>query len=98
VAVDRVTIPFHFECQKEVILMNKPEKSFRIGACSASVFLNQGEGKRSFRSVSLQRRYKDGDTWKSATNFTLSDLPAAQAVLQMATKYVLSQEAESAAE
>ena len=75
--------------------MTKPEKSFRIGACSASVFLNKGEGRRSFRSVSLQRRYKDGDEWKSATNFTLNDLPAAQAVLKMATDYVISMEAES---
>lgn len=76
--------------------MNKPEKSFRIGSCSASVFLNQGEGRRAFRSVSLQRRYKDGDQWKSATNFTLSDLPAIQAVLQLATDYVIAQEAEAA--
>lgn len=75
--------------------MSKPEKSFRIGACSAAVFLNPGEGQRSFRSVSLQRRYKDGDQWKSTSNFTLNDLPTVQAVLKLATDYVIAQEAES---
>ncbi|MBI1902929.1 MAG: hypothetical protein HYS13_17670 [Planctomycetia bacterium] len=77
--------------------MPKPEKTFRIGPCSASVFVNTPKAKdkaRSFRSVSLQRRYKSGDTWKSATSFGLSDLPAAIAVLQMAMTHVASKEAE----
>ena len=42
--------------------MAQPEKQFRIGLCSASVFVNQvnGDGgkKRKIRNVQLQRRYK----------------------------------------
>ena len=77
---------------------NAPEKSFRIGALSASVFLNtakadDGGEARSFRSVSLQRRYRDGETWKSTTSFRLTDLPTALTVLQLATDYVTSREA-----
>jgi len=78
--------------------MPQPEKTFRIGLCSASVFLNAGQGKekqkRTFRSVSLQRRYRDGEDWKSATNFGLADLPAAIAVMQMAMNYIAEQEAD----
>ena len=42
----------------------KPEKVFRIGAVSASVFVNEiktESGTRNVRNVNLQRRYRDGD-------------------------------------
>lgn len=74
----------------------KPERLFRIGAISASVFVNEvdGEGgKRTVRNVNLQRRYKDGDEWKSSSSFSLSDLPAAIAVLNLAFEHLASQEA-----
>lgn len=74
--------------------MEKPEKTFRIGAVSASVFINRAKTGGSFRSVSLQRRYKDGDKWKTSTNDTLSDLPAAIALLQVAMNHVASVEAQ----
>lgn len=78
--------------------MAQPEKTFRIGSCSASVFVNTSGDKtddkqRSFRNVSLQRRYRDDGKWKSSNSFTLGDLPAAIAVLNMALDYVASQEA-----
>jgi len=75
-----------------------PEKTFRIGLVSASVFVNEvdGEGgKRTLRNVNLQRRYRDGDSWKSATSFGLADLPAAIRVLQLAQQHVEQHEAES---
>ena len=74
----------------------KPERLFRIGAISASVFVNEvdGEGgKRTVRNVNLQRRYKDGDEWKSSSSFSLSDLPAAIAVLNLAFEHLAGQEA-----
>ena len=74
----------------------KPERLFRIGAISASVFVNEvdGEGgKRTVRNVNLQRRDKDGDEWKSSSSFSLSDLPAAIAVLNLAFEHLASQEA-----
>ncbi|MCH8042814.1 MAG: hypothetical protein IID44_03760 [Planctomycetes bacterium] len=78
--------------------MAQPEKTFRIGRCSASVFINtfqsnEGE-KRTFRSVSLQRRYRDGDEWKTSTSFTLTDVPAAIAVLHLAMQHIASREAD----
>ncbi|MDA1016754.1 MAG: hypothetical protein O3A00_20140 [Planctomycetota bacterium] len=75
-----------------------PEKTFRIGLVSASIFANEvdGEGgKRTIRNVNLQRRYRDGDSWKSSTSFGLADLPNALRVLQLAQEYVEHQEAEA---
>ena len=79
----------------------KPEKVFRIGVVSGSVFVNEVDtegGKRQIRNVSLQRRYRDHDSgdWKSAISFALADLPAAITVLKMALDYVASKEAETA--
>ncbi|TWT60966.1 hypothetical protein [Rubinisphaera italica] len=76
---------------------NAPEKTFRIGLVSASVFVNEIDGdggKRTIRNVNLQRRYRDGDDWKSSTSFGLADLPVALRVLQLAQAYVEEREAE----
>ena len=76
----------------------KPEKVFRIGAVSASVFHNEIEtdaGTRRIRNVNLQRRYRedsDGE-WKSASSFALAELPQAATVLKLALEYVASKEA-----
>lgn len=75
-----------------------PEKTFRIGLVSASVFINDvnGEGgKRQIRNVNLQRRYRDGDNWKSSSSFGLADLPNAMRALQLAMQHVEAIEAES---
>lgn len=73
----------------------KPEKVFRIGSVSASVFANEvDQGKRHMRNVNLQKRYRDGDEWKSSTSFALAELPQAMAVLDLAMKYVADKEAE----
>ena len=73
--------------------MCQPEKTFRIGSCSASVFLNTANGAQPYRSVSLQRRYRDGEEWKTSSSYSLAHLPAAIAVMQMAQDYVASKEA-----
>lgn len=74
----------------------KPEQVIRFGAVSASVFVNEVEtagGKRVMRNVKLQRRYRDGDEWKTSASFTLTDLPVAIAVMQQALTYVADKEA-----
>ena len=75
----------------------KPEKVFRIGSVSASVFVNEVKseaGTRNVRNVNLQRRYRDGDEWKSSSSFGLSDLPQAIAILEIAMKHVAEEEAD----
>jgi hypothetical protein len=77
----------------------KPEKVFRIGFVSASVFANEAEtdgGKRTFRSVNVQRSYRDGDETRFVSSFGLAELPQAIRVLQLAQEHV--EKAEGAIE
>jgi hypothetical protein len=75
----------------------KPEKVFRIGLVSASIFANEvgnDDKQRTIRSVSLQRRYLDGDEWKSSTSFGLAELPTVATVVRLATDDIASKEAD----
>ena len=75
----------------------KPEKVFRIGYVTASVFTREVDtddgGKKTLRSVNVQKRYMDGDEVKYTSSFGLAELPQALRVLQLATSYVEQQEA-----
>ncbi len=74
---------------------NKPEKVFRIGNVSASIFAHSIEGTtRTVRSVSVQKRFKDGNEVKYTSSFNLSELPTVIRVFQVAQEYVESHEAE----
>ncbi|QDT45170.1 hypothetical protein Pan241w_52890 [Gimesia alba] len=76
---------------------NPPEKVFRIGFISASVFgheIETDEGPITVRSVNVQKRYKDGEDVKYTSSFNLAELPQAIRVLQMAQGYVERAEAE----
>ena len=75
---------------------NKPEKVFRIGYVTASVFVHHvsGEGgSRTLRSVNVQKRYTDGDEVKYTSSFSLAELPQALRVLNLAASWVEEQEA-----
>jgi len=73
-----------------------PEKVFRIGSVSASVFVNEVDGdgpSRQVRNVSLQCSYLDHGERKFGSYFGLADLLVAKQVLQMAADYVAEREA-----
>lgn len=79
--------------------MSQPEKVFRVGAVSASVFVNEAnspDGSRQVRNVQLQRRYRDGDEWKSSSSFGLAELSTAIRVLELARQHVEAIEADVA--
>ena len=68
--------------------MTQPEKKFRAGAVSATVWLNKAtEGE--YRSVNLERSYmgKDGK-WQTTSSFRASDLPKADLVLRKAYEFI----------
>lgn len=74
---------------------NKPEKVFRIGNVSASVFVHEIEdSKWTVRSVSVQKRFKDGEEVKYTSSFNLAELPSVIRVYQLAMGYVERHEAE----
>ncbi len=53
-----------------------PETTFRLGNVSASVFVNEANGDggrpRKFRSVNVQRSYRDGDQTKFVSSLGVS--------------------------
>lgn len=76
---------------------NLPEKKFSTGVVIATVWQNQGKSKNgeivSFRTVSLQRRYKDKEgNWQSTGTLRTNDLPRASLVLQKAFEYLIMKE------
>lgn len=75
----------------------KPDKVFRIGFVSASIFSHEAEvddRKRTFHSVSLQKRYVENDEVKYTSSFGLAELPQALRLLQLAQQWVEQREAE----
>ena len=71
---------------------NTPEKKFKIGGISATVWRNTvlRDGKQdSYCTVSIERTYKDKQgAWQRTNSFRTHDLPRAALVLQEAYKYV----------
>lgn len=75
----------------------KPEMVFRIGFVSASVFAHSVDtenGSRTIRSVSIQKRYMDGEEAKYTSSFNLAELPQALRAMTLAQAYIESHEAE----
>lgn len=81
----------------EYVSGNLPEKKFSTGALVATVWENQGKSREgdnvSYKTVSLQRRYKDDKgEWQSTSSFRLNDIPKASLVLQKAYEYLVLKE------
>ena len=84
---------------KKMESRNVPEKKFSTGVITATVWNNQGKGRNGeivgYRTVSLQRRYKDKNgVWQSANSLRVNDLPRASLVLQKAFEYLVLREQE----
>lgn len=79
---------------------NQPERVFRLGSISASIFVNvssSSEGEdREYRSVSLQKRYSVEGESRFGSTFNLSDIPLAIEVLGIAFNHVASMELDVA--
>jgi len=80
--------------QKET---HMPEKKFRAGAISATIWENQGKingnPPTTFNCVSIERTYKDKQgSWQSTRSMRLNDLPKAMVVLNKAYEYLVTKE------
>ncbi len=82
---------------------NQPEKKFRAGAISATIWLNQGQSKKTgeavnYRTISLQRGYKDkNDQWQNTNSFRVNDLPRTALVIKQAYEYLVTKQQENSA-
>jgi len=78
-------------------MKSRPEKTFRAGACSASVFVNERKtdnGTVNLPSVAFSCRYKDeasGD-WKDASSMSPNEVARALIVLNKAIEHCLLRE------
>ena len=75
---------------------NLPERKFRAGAISATVWKNTVEKEGTtfdFRTLSLERNYKDKqDEWQSTSTLRVNDIPKAVLVLNKAYEFLLLKE------
>jgi len=74
---------------------NKPEKKFKAGAITATVWKNLAKknGKEySFYTIGIERNFKKGEEWGSTSSFRVADLPKVILVAQEAYKYLLMKE------
>lgn len=79
---------------------NKPEKKFRAGAISATVWQNKGQKangeETEYRTISIERSYLDKQgKWQSTNSLRINDLPKASLALQKAYEFLVLHEQES---
>ncbi|HLD72899.1 MAG TPA: hypothetical protein VJA23_04900 [Candidatus Nanoarchaeia archaeon] len=78
----------------EQVLGNFPEKKFRAGAVSATVWRNKSQkGEGEYNTVSLERSYKDKEgQWQATNSLRTNDLPKAVMALQKAYEHIVLNE------
>ena len=69
----------------------KPIKKFRRGRVEAAIWENQTDT-ATFYSVTLERSYKDGDTYKTSSSLNPNDLANASRVLECADLFIYNQQ------
>jgi hypothetical protein len=78
--------------------VNFPEKKFRAGAISATVWLNKSvkEGEVvEYRTISIERSYTDKEgKWQSTNSLRVNDLPKARVVVEKAYEHLVLVEQE----
>ena len=71
--------------------MSRPEKKFKCGPISASIWAEDKtveSGVIKFHSVNITKTYKDGDEWKHTNSFNTEDLLKVALVANEAYKYI----------
>lgn len=66
---------------------SKPEKTIRVGGIQIAIWSND-TGKGVFQSITIDKSYKDGDTWKRTKSFKATDLVKIQLGIAEALKFL----------
>lgn len=77
---------------------DKPTKAFRAGPIQVAVFMNKrnvGGKETLIPSVSFQKRYREGEEWKSTNSLDTNDVPKAILALTKAYDYLVGLKQES---
>ncbi|MBI2143626.1 hypothetical protein HYU17_00550 [Candidatus Woesearchaeota archaeon] len=77
-------------------LPKMPEKKFRVGGISATVWKGVSDKGTVYYNVQLGRSYKDKDNiWKTTSSLKENDVPKAMVLLQKAYEYVIAQQSSA---
>jgi hypothetical protein len=77
----------------EVMNKKRPDKKFRSGAISATIWSNEAKNDKgeavTYKTVSFERTYMDRDgNWQSSNSLRTTDLPKAILVLSKAYEHL----------
>ena len=83
-----------FQMNTDENVKNVPEVKFRAGAICAAVWSNEGINSKgentSFKTISIERSYKDKNgEWQKTNSLRINDLPRAALVLNKAYEYLI---------
>jgi len=78
---------------------NLPEKKFSTGAIRATIWKNMAKNQQGqdieYRTISIDRRYKDKDgNWQSTNSLRVNDLPKLALVANEAYRYLILKDME----
>lgn len=64
-----------------------PEKTIKIGGIQLAIWSNE-TSKGTFQSITIDKSYKDGDTWKRTKSFKPNDLVKLQLGINKVLEYL----------
>jgi hypothetical protein len=76
---------------------SKPVATFKLGRIRAAVWENETD-KGVVCNVTIERRYQDGDEWKSSTSFGRLDLPLVAKVADEALTFIYRRQQQESTE
>jgi len=77
-------------------MSDQPIKRFRIGAISAAIWRNTTKDEKVWYATTILRTYRTGDGWRETASFNARDLPVIAKLTDIASRYILALEAETA--
>ena len=73
----------------------QPAHQIRSRSVKAALWKNETD-KGTFYNITLERLYKDGEVWKSASSFGIGDISDIESVLKQAREWVQAQQPAAA--
>lgn len=74
----------------------KPIHELRLGSVKAAIWENKSEKTGTWYSVTLNRLYKQGESWKRSDSFGPNELPLVSKIADMATLWIQTAEPKAA--
>lgn len=72
----------------------RPVHEIKLGRVRASIWSHGNGPGESWFSVSISRRYRDGETWKSTASFGRDELPLVAKAAEMAYAWIWNDRGE----